>query len=230
MDCSCPTHSQQVRGRASVWASLNTENRALWIVAPDFRAGTASQQAVPTILNFSLSRAFLWADAAFHARICGLKLRTNPLYMARYDQVKPDQAQRRKKKKRLDFLLLHKFCFYFPGVFNRLCPMTELLLLLSHFSLSDSVRPHRRQPARLPRPGISRQGHWSGVPLPSVHDKTTICQILYGFKHVCPLISVCGWLFLMYFNWSNVSQLTECRNMRIPLSCSRQVCKTFVKL
>ena len=90
MDCSCPTHSQQVRGRASVWASLNTENRALWIVAPDFRAGTASQQAVPTILNFSLSRAFLWADAAFHARICGLKLRTNPLYMARYDQVKPD--------------------------------------------------------------------------------------------------------------------------------------------
>ena len=27
-----------------------------------------------------------------------------------------------------------------------------MLLLLSHFSLSDSVRPHRRQPTRLPRP------------------------------------------------------------------------------
>ena len=27
-----------------------------------------------------------------------------------------------------------------------------LLLLLSHFSVSDSVRPHRRQPTRLPRP------------------------------------------------------------------------------
>ena len=27
-----------------------------------------------------------------------------------------------------------------------------LLLLLSHVSLSDSVRPHRQQPARLPRP------------------------------------------------------------------------------
>ena len=27
-----------------------------------------------------------------------------------------------------------------------------LLLLLSRFSMSDSVRPHRRQPTRLPRP------------------------------------------------------------------------------
>ena len=26
------------------------------------------------------------------------------------------------------------------------------MLLLSHFSLSDSVRPHRRKPTRLPRP------------------------------------------------------------------------------
>ena len=29
---------------------------------------------------------------------------------------------------------------------------SALLLLLSHFSLSDSVQPHRRQPTRLPRP------------------------------------------------------------------------------
>ena len=29
-----------------------------------------------------------------------------------------------------------------------------MLLLLSHFSLSDSVRPHRRQPPGSPVPGI----------------------------------------------------------------------------
>ena len=31
-----------------------------------------------------------------------------------------------------------------------------LLLLLRHFSLSDSVRPHRQQPTRLPRPWDSQ--------------------------------------------------------------------------
>ena len=31
-------------------------------------------------------------------------------------------------------------------------PCVEQLLLLSRFRLSDSVRPHRRQPTRLPRP------------------------------------------------------------------------------
>ena len=38
----------------------------------------------------------------------------------------------------------------FPSCFN----MLLLLLLLSHFSRADSVRPHRRQPTRLPVPGI----------------------------------------------------------------------------
>ena len=33
--------------------------------------------------------------------------------------------------------------------------------------MSDSVRPHRRQPSRLPSLGFSRQEHWSGLPLPS---------------------------------------------------------------
>ena len=33
--------------------------------------------------------------------------------------------------------------------------------------LSDSVRPHRRQPTRLPSLGFSRQEHWSGLPFPS---------------------------------------------------------------
>ena len=34
--------------------------------------------------------------------------------------------------------------------------------------MSNSVQPHRRQPTRLPDPwGLSRQEHWSGLPLPS---------------------------------------------------------------
>ena len=31
----------------------------------------------------------------------------------------------------------------------------------------DSVRPHRRQPNRLPSMAFSRQEHWSGLPFPS---------------------------------------------------------------
>ena len=35
-------------------------------------------------------------------------------------------------------------------------------------SMSDSVRPHRRQPTKAPSSlGFSRQEHWSGLPLPS---------------------------------------------------------------
>ena len=30
--------------------------------------------------------------------------------------------------------------------------------------MPDSVRPHRRQPTRLPVPGILQQEHWSGLP------------------------------------------------------------------
>ena len=33
--------------------------------------------------------------------------------------------------------------------------------------VSDSVRPHRQQPTRLPSLGFSRQEHWSGLPFPS---------------------------------------------------------------
>ena len=40
--------------------------------------------------------------------------------------------------------------------------MLLLLLLLSRFSLSDSVQPHRRQPTRLPRPWDS-PGKSTGV-------------------------------------------------------------------
>ena len=45
---------------------------------------------------------------------------------------------------------------------------TVLLLLLSRFSRVRSVRPHRRQPTRLPTSlGFSRQEHRSGLPFPS---------------------------------------------------------------
>ena len=33
-----------------------------------------------------------------------------------------------------------------------ICPSRQARLLLRHFSLSDSVRPHRRQPTSLPHP------------------------------------------------------------------------------
>ena len=33
--------------------------------------------------------------------------------------------------------------------------------------MSDSVRPHRQQPTRLPSLGFSRQEYWSGLPFPS---------------------------------------------------------------
>ena len=42
------------------------------------------------------------------------------------------------------------------------------LLLLSHFIVFDSVRPHRRAAHQVPPSlGFSRQEHWSGLPFPS---------------------------------------------------------------
>ena len=39
-----------------------------------------------------------------------------------------------------------------------------MLLLLLHFNVSDSVRPHRWPPNQAPPSlGFSRQEHWSGV-------------------------------------------------------------------
>ena len=40
-----------------------------------------------------------------------------------------------------------------------------LLLLLSRFSMSDSVRPHRQQPTRVPVPGIlqARTLEWVAI-------------------------------------------------------------------
>ena len=54
---------------------------------------------------------------------------------------------------------------------ERRAPKELRPLLLSRSVVSDAVRPHRRQPTRLPVPGILQEEHWSGVPFPSpVHE------------------------------------------------------------
>ena len=44
-----------------------------------------------------------------------------PLPQAPSEQVKLDEAQRKRKNKRLDFSLLPRFYFYFPETVNGLC-------------------------------------------------------------------------------------------------------------
>ena len=52
-----------------------------------------------------------------------------------------------------------------------------LLLLLSHF-MSDSVRPHRQQPTRLPHPWDSPGKNWSGLPFPSpMHESESESEV-----------------------------------------------------
>ena len=44
--------------------------------------------------------------------------------------------------------------------------------------MSDSVRPHRQRPTRLPSLGFSRQEHWSGLPFPSpVHENESESEV-----------------------------------------------------
>ena len=42
--------------------------------------------------------------------------------------------------------------------------------------MSDSVRPHRRQPTRLPRPWDSPGKDWSGLPFPSPMCESEVAQ------------------------------------------------------
>ena len=42
--------------------------------------------------------------------------------------------------------------------------------------MSDSVRPHRRQPTRLPSLGFSRQEYWSRLPFPSPVHESEVTQ------------------------------------------------------
>ena len=53
--------------------------------------------------------------------------------------------------------------------------------------LCPTLRPHRRQPTRLPRPlGFSRQEHWSGLPFPSpMHERKSERE----FAQSCPTLS-----------------------------------------
>ena len=49
----------------------------------------------------------------------------------------------------------------------------------------DSVRPHRRQPTRLPLSlGFSRQEHWSGVAI----SFSTLCQKESEVAQLCPTL------------------------------------------
>ena len=52
--------------------------------------------------------------------------------------------------------------------------------------MSDSVRPHRQQPTRLPRPwDFSRQEYWSGVPLPSPDYKLLLLLSHFSCVQLC---------------------------------------------
>ena len=53
--------------------------------------------------------------------LCSKVLGARSLQAAPYEQVKLDEAQR--KKKNLDFILLPRFYFYFPGVVNEHCQL-----------------------------------------------------------------------------------------------------------
>ena len=61
--------------------------------------------------------------------------------------------------------------------------------------MSDSMRPHRRQPTRIPSLGFSRQGYWSGLPFPSpMHEcmlsrfsPVQLCVTLWTAAHQAPL-------------------------------------------
>ena len=55
--------------------------------------------------------------------------------------------------------------------------------------MSDSVRPHRQQPTRLPSLGFCRQEYWSGLPFPSP------VQIIALFKSMQRYITVYRTMF-----------------------------------
>ena len=53
--------------------------------------------------------------------------------------------------------------------------------------MSNSVRPHRRQPTRLlPSLGFSKQEHWSGLPFPSpVHENENESEVAQSCPTLC---------------------------------------------
>ena len=71
-----------------------------------------------------------------------------------------------------------------------------LLLLLNRSVMSDSVRPQRRQPTRLPRPwdSLSRQKHWSGLPFPSPMHESELSYYTpsKNFPSYSPLFKFCS--------------------------------------
>ena len=99
--------------------------------------------------------------------------------------------------------------------------------------MSDSVRPHRRQPTRILSLGFSRQEHWSGLPFPSpVQTSTCLKNVRIFFPMSCleqSLTKVCMFwlidrypesllpLFLVIYLLKNLDSLVSCRSFWILL-------------
>ena len=86
-----------------------------------------------------------------------------------------ENSTKRLKKKKFNTIPSRKWKrkeYFLTHFITPILPETKpwqilLLLLLSRSVLSESVRPHRRQPTRLSRPWDSPGKNWSGLPFPS---------------------------------------------------------------
>ena len=94
---------------------------------PDHSAGLqrpCKQRAAATILKSGVTpgafASVLWAGC-LHYQLCSEVLGARPLHVAPSEYLKLDKAQWKRKKKRLDFILLPRFYFYFPVIINGLC-------------------------------------------------------------------------------------------------------------
>ena len=67
----------------------------------------------------------------------------------------------------IEFITWPWFVTYFATQVLRSKCMSAAAAAAVASVVSDSVRPQRRQPTRLPAPGFSRHEHWSGLPFPS---------------------------------------------------------------
>ena len=113
---------QEGRGRGSYWAGAAVQLR-LQIQVP----GAASLHTARHRRHLELSvprRASARspeAEVPSHQTLWSEVPRAGPLPMASCAPGKLDEAQRKSKLKRSDFILLPRFYFYFPGLVNGVC-------------------------------------------------------------------------------------------------------------
>ena len=81
--------------------------------------------------------------------------------------------------------------------------------------VSNSVRPHRRRPTRLPSLGFSRQEYWNGLSFPSpVHESET-------WKWSCSVVGVGCYFLLPCMKVKSESEVAQsCLTLRDPMDCS----------